>query len=297
MTTPENGTEQPRDHDLVAALRVVGRDIRRFIDLSLQEPEVSWQEWPDLLRQGPPLRCWERKGCVKKDCPAFGRDGGRCWLIAGTMCAGGPVGDFAVKYKSCTECDVYQESVFRDPVAEIYEHLITLVHSLKVAQERLKTMAIRDLLTGLYNRNYFHETICREMDKARRYGHRFSLLMIDVDNFKRINDDYGHLHGDGVLCECARILTEAVRSSDLLFRYGGDEFLILTPETDCRGDQALIARTHELVRAWNEEYGSPGYRLSLSIGCATWEEGKELRDVLDEADTLMYRDKAGKAAP
>ncbi len=238
------------------------------------------------------VKCWERKSCNKKECPAYMNTYGRCWLIAGTMCGDKVQGKFAVKYKSCTECDVYQETVFKDPVSEIYEHLIALIHSLRSKQEELKTMATLDVLTGLHNRNYFEMVMPLEVEKVRRYGGKLSIAMIDIDKFKQINDTYGHLHGDGVLKECASILCRSIRSSDLLVRFGGDEFLIVMPETDCTEKDALIARINENISAWNSEYASSDYRLSLSIGCAVLEEGRCLAEVIKEADDRMYRNKA-----
>lgn len=210
------------------------------------------------------------------------------------MCEKKVQGDFALKYKSCAECEVYQEAVYENPVSEIYEHLITLVHSLKSTQDKLKAMATRDILTGLYNRNYFNETIAREIEKAKRYGEKLSIIMVDIDNFKQINDNYGHLHGDGILRECAAILKKSIRTSDLLCRFGGDEFLIVAPETDCSRHEALIARINEYVSSWNKECSSNDYGLSLSIGCSAWGENKYLLDVINEADKMMYENKRNK---
>jgi diguanylate cyclase (GGDEF)-like protein len=212
------------------------------------------------------------------------------------MCGGKVQGEFALKYKSCTECDVYRDAVFSDPAVEIYEHLVTLVHSLRATQDRLKTMATRDLLTGLYNRNYFNETIAREIARARRHRENISVIMIDIDNFKQINDTYGHLHGDGVLRECAGILTRAVRTSDILCRFGGDEFLIITPERDCSRNEIVVGRINSLLDEWNRDFGSADYQLSLSIGCAVWRQEGDLLSVVGEADKRMYEQKRNKAA-
>ncbi|MEW6108246.1 MAG: GGDEF domain-containing protein [Nitrospirota bacterium] len=284
----------PFDHPLIKALKQTSDDIRLFIELSLQENDDSWERWVPLVIKPLEARCWEIKKCSKKDCPAYLKPDGRCWLVAGTMCKGNVQGEFALKYKSCTECEVYRESVYGDPVVEIYEHLITLVHSLKSTQDKLKTMATRDLLTGVYNRNYFNETIAREIEKAKRYGEKLSIIMVDIDNFKNINDTYGHLHGDGILKECAMILKKAVRTSDFLCRFGGDEFLIFTPENVCPGNNSLITRIHDNVAEWNKKYSSPDYKLSLSIGCSVWNGNRNLTDVINEADRLMYENKIKK---
>jgi diguanylate cyclase (GGDEF)-like protein len=288
--------EIPEDQPSLDDLKKVVDGIRSFIELSLNNADSSWEEWLALVDKEPKIKCWERKNCKKISCPAYLNPKGRCWLVAGTMCGGKVQGEFALKYKSCTKCDIYREAVLKGPVSEIYEHLITLVHSLKLTQDRLRTLATRDMLTDLYNRNYFNETIVREIEKAKRYGEKLSIIMIDVDNFKQINDNYGHLHGDGVLRECASILKSSVRSSDFLCRFGGDEFLIATPHMDCRENNALIKRIRKRISDWNEEYSSYEYELSFSIGCYIWESGKDIWDVVNEADRLMYKDKEKQKA-
>lgn len=280
--------EQPLNN----ILQKLSQDLRSFIDLSLHETDDSWKKWVFSEAAKISVRCWEKKKCDKKDCPAYMNSCGRCWIIAGTMCSGEVQGKFALKYKNCTECDVYKETVFANPVTEIYEHLIALIHSLRSKQDELKTMATRDLLTGLYNRNYFDMFISQESEKIKRYGGRLSIAMIDINKFKYINDTYGHLHGDGILKECAAILNNSARTSDLLFRFGGDEFLVVMPETDCREKDMLIKRIRLGIAEWNEEYASSDYSLSLSIGCAVLEQDKELAEVIKEADRKMYEDKS-----
>lgn len=279
------------NHPLVIALKNLTHDLRLFIELSLQETEASWEEWLRIALKETEVKCWEVKQCSNKDCPAYLNTNMRCWLTAGTLCGGKPQCEFAIKYKNCAECNVYKETVFRDPVTEVYEHIVTLVHSLKSTQDKLKIMAIRDPLTGVYNRNFFNETITNEVNRSKRYGEKFSIVILDIDNFKQINDDYGHLIGDWVLMECASVLGRAVRSSDLLVRFGGDEFLVVTPESDLDDCGALISRVNEHLLGWNKEHTNPDYGLSVSIGCSVFERGRDLMDVIKEADVRMYRNK------
>ncbi|MBI4685105.1 MAG: GGDEF domain-containing protein [Nitrospirae bacterium] len=266
------------------ALKKITDDIRFFIELSMQETDTKWEEWWSLVVKDIEIRCWEKKNCIKRDCPAYMNTCGRCWLIAGTLCSGEVQGEFALQYKSCTDCNVYQEAVNKDSVTQIYENLITLVHSLRLTQKRLKTMSTRDLLTGAYNRNYFNEVIKSEIERTKRYNKKLSIIMADIDNFKQINDKYGHLHGDGVLKECALLLNKSIRASDLLIRFGGDEFLIIMPETDCAEGNALISRINTNISEWNEEYASSDYSLSFSLRCAAFKNGKDLIEVIKEAE-------------
>lgn len=284
----------PNDHPIIKACGDIAQDIRAFIELSIHEDDGKWEDWLKGVVKESQVRCWVQKGCHKTTCAAYENTDGRCWLIAGTMCGGSPQGEFALKYKNCTGCDVYQDAVYEDPVIEIYEHLITLVHNLKSKHDRMKTMATRDTLTGLFNRNYFGEVIEREMHRAIRYQERLSLMLIDLDNFKYINDTYGHLHGDGILREFAGILERSVRSSDLLCRYGGDEFIIVSPKNDCPQNDTLTGRINDNLQAWNETYASDDYRLSCSIGCTSFNKDKSLAEVIGEADRMMFEHKNSK---
>ena len=172
-------------HPLFKALMNLTHDLRLFIDLSLQESDAAWEEWLPLVLKNEEIKCWEMKNCSHKECPSYLNTAKRCWLVAGTMCGGKIQGEFAVKYKSCTECDVYEAAVFKDPITEVAEHVFTLVHSLRSTQSKLKTMAIRDPLTGAYNRNFFNEIIANEITRTKRYGEKFSIVIMDVDEFKR----------------------------------------------------------------------------------------------------------------
>ncbi|MDA8162855.1 MAG: GGDEF domain-containing protein [Desulfobacteraceae bacterium] len=269
-------------------------DLRSFITLSLGRNETTWEEWLFHVKKDVKVSCWEMKGCSRRDCPAYENQCRRCWLIAGTMCGGEPVGEFALKYISCSDCNVYQAAVMADPADEVYEHLITLVYSLRDKQLELKSMALQDGLTGLYNRACLDMTIGQEMKKIKRYGGGFTVTMIDIDNFKQINDTYGHLHGDGILREFALILKNSVRESDLIYRYGGDEFIIISPETSDVKIAGMIDRIERGISRWNAEYGSENYILSFSHGSAVYDKEKDFRKVFEEADAQMYTKKQNK---
>jgi diguanylate cyclase (GGDEF)-like protein/PAS domain S-box-containing protein len=168
--------------------------------------------------------------------------------------------------------------------------------ALRDSHDHYRVLATRDSLTGLYNRHYFNEIIHRELDRAKRYGENLSIIIVDIDNFKQLNDTYGHQHGDGVLKECAAILNRAIRGSDILCRFGGDEFMIVTPETDCTENNAITSRIDEHISEWNRQFSTLGYELSISVGCAMWESGKDLIEVMKEADSSMYANKKSKKA-
>jgi len=267
-------------------------DLRAFIELSLHEDEMSWNDWLQSAVKKLESSCWEKKQCQQENCPAYKSTCGRCWLIAGTMCATGEaIGHFAKKYKSCQECDVYREAVYKDSLTEIEEHLIVLVHSLRAKQHELKEMATTDFLTGLHNRRYFDLFINREIKRAKRSGAELVFMMVDINGFKKINDEFGHVYGDFILKECARLLTMTSRESDLVTRYGGDEFLLVLQS--CGQEQIIlfVARLRDQVRNWNERQPDKRCLLSVSIGTATYCKDDDLEGIIKEADRNMYLDK------
>lgn len=162
--------------------------------------------------------------------------------------------------------------------------------------EKYKEQAFRDPLTGLHNRRYFQETGENELERADRYGHQEALLMADINKFKQVNDRYSHPKGDKVLNELANLFQETVRGSDTVARYGGDEFLILLPET---GQEVEIVkqRLRKAVEKWNT-LSDLNFPLSLAIGISRREpnKDKDLQQLIEEADRRMYLDKEKQVA-
>ncbi|MDM7915121.1 MAG: sensor domain-containing diguanylate cyclase [Candidatus Eisenbacteria bacterium] len=135
--------------------------------------------------------------------------------------------------------------------------------------QEMARLAITDDLTGLCNRRHFLQHLAQEVDRARRYGRPLALVTLDVDHFKRINDQHGHPVGDRVLADFGKLLQRSARSSDLAVRYGGEEFLVLMPDTD--GDHAMMAA--ERLRAVIAEHTFPRRKkLTVSAGVAAFPE-------------------------
>ncbi len=153
----------------------------------------------------------------------------------------------------------------------------------------IEDLALRDHLTGLHNRRYLDENFDRELARAKRDGHPLSLTTIDIDYFKRINDTCGHPVGDEVLKSLAKILLRHTRSSDIVCRYGGDEFLLLMPDMS-----AEYARTH--ANHWRQEFselalhhGEPAIQATLSVGVATFpDHAQTVADMISAADHALY---------
>ncbi|MFW6006300.1 MAG: diguanylate cyclase, partial [Candidatus Bipolaricaulota bacterium] len=159
-------------------------------------------------------------------------------------------------------------------------------------EEELKDQAIRDPLTELYNRRYFNETLRKEVERSERYSRPIAFLMIDVNRFKEINDRYSHQTGDEVLREVAELLEDNVRDADTVVRYGGDEFLIMMPETDGEASHT-VSRLRESMEEWNRDSDLLDFPLTLAIGSAHWspEQDRDVEKALKEVDEKMYEDK------
>ncbi|MBS3765528.1 PAS domain S-box protein [Candidatus Bipolaricaulota bacterium] len=161
-------------------------------------------------------------------------------------------------------------------------------------QKELRQQAIRDPLTDLYNRRYFNETLKKEVEKAERHSRPVAFLMIDINRFKEINDRYSHQTGDEVLKEVAKLLEDNVRSADTVVRYGGDEFLIMMPETDGEAGY-VVSRIKDELKKWNQEHDMLDFPLTVAVGLAHWspDQDSDVEDALEEADKKMYEDKEG----
>ena len=156
-----------------------------------------------------------------------------------------------------------------------------------------RALADLDALTGLHNRRTFHETLAREVSRAHRYRRRLALIVIDLDDFKAINDRVGHLAGDNVLAEAAQRLRLVVRTTDIACRVGGDEFAVILPEAGADDGELLAQR---IARAVSASPVAEAGTLLLSAGVAELREGDTANGLFERADQALYRAKElGKA--
>lgn len=171
------------------------------------------------------------------------------------------------------------------------DRLRATVEEARMNAEVAHEQALTDALTGLLNRYGLQRSLAREHAEARRYNRPLACLMIDIDHFKSVNDTHGHAIGDIVLQQVAAILTQGVRGSDIVFRYGGEEFLALLPETDLDGAAALAEKIRE--DASNRTYGEGEHKLilTLSIGAASLCDSESGNDMVVRADLALYQAK------
>jgi diguanylate cyclase (GGDEF)-like protein len=164
------------------------------------------------------------------------------------------------------------------------EHLEKLANS-------LRHIAYHDSLTGLYNHRYFHEQLPHELERAVRYGHQMSIVMLDVNHFKEVNDRYGHLMGDQLLTFLGRLILENIRVSDVAARYGGDEFALILPETDGQSARMTAAKLGETISKRRDWGGGllEGVALDVSYGVATYPiDAPDVEGLLVHADRALY---------
>lgn len=165
----------------------------------------------------------------------------------------------------------------------------------KMNEAQLERLARTDVLTSLSNRRDFYERAQQEVARAKRSGKAFSLMLLDVDFFKKINDQYGHAGGDEVLRRLSRVLSDLLREVDSPARLGGEEFVVLMPETPLEGARLVAERVRAGMEATVVELGDGRLiRFTVSIGLAQWADGEDDIDVpLHRADEALYRAKAG----
>lgn len=163
----------------------------------------------------------------------------------------------------------------------------------KALEARLSELATMDGLTGVYNRQYLEKKLEEEIAKARRYGDPLSMILLDIDQFKEVNDQFGHLVGDQVLKKTAEIIKSCLRTTDIVARFGGDEFVVILPRTD--PEQLAFVRERLIITLKNlSVLDQSGQTRFLSVSLGDYSDSQEYDQILRRADLNMYRRKPGK---
>lgn len=186
---------------------------------------------------------------------------------------------------------IYQQIMIKRLRHQFSEQL-SVMRQLKTRAEEFQKLATVDALTGLYNRRFLEQRLAAETARSERYGRALTLVSLDLDNFKHINDTYGHPAGDQVLKDFAERLRKAIRVSDLAARIGGDEFVLLLPECPPERVRSLLARLAPL----ETNYQGHKIPVTFSAGWVGYQAGESPQEFLGRADETLYTEKrAGKA--
>jgi diguanylate cyclase (GGDEF)-like protein len=155
--------------------------------------------------------------------------------------------------------------------------------------EKLKTLATTDGLTKLFNSRHFYNQLQLEVDRTLRYAHPLSLLFIDIDNFKEYNDRYGHLEGDKVLARLGEIIKSCLRKMDSAYRYGGEEFTVILPETGAEEARVVAERIRSAIEreSFRVETGQTG-KVTVSIGVTEYQSPESITEFIKRSDKAMY---------
>ena len=173
------------------------------------------------------------------------------------------------------------------------QELIIAHRELKSALKQMSEKAVRDKLTGLYNRHQFSETLYAQISVAQGIGSPLGLLMIDVDNFKQVNDTYGHLAGDEILKAFSKIPEKCLRKADFIARYGGEEFVVILPNTDHIKLKEVAERIRTYIGTLVFDNMAEGFGVTISIGATHYHDFEKAEQMLDRADKALYQAKNG----
>ncbi len=272
-----------------------------FTILASRNLVVPLTSWPDEQPAVPfaPADCWAlRRGAVNEIAP--GGVNVRCKHAAGeqterALCVpmvahGEAIGLLHIAWQA--------KGTISSELAVAVGEQLGLAQANLTLQETLRRQAMRDPLTGVFNRRYMEETLARELHRAARQKSILSVLLLDLDRFKEYNDTFGHFAGDDLLRSAAAIMQRAVRADDVVCRYGGDEFVIIMPDAESSiVDERARLLLEQLQQIPRGDAAGSGHAVTVSIGIAAYPvDASEPQDLLQAADRALYRAKrSGRA--
>ena len=273
-------------------------------DLSLQDFEIRLDDYPeiaDALQTGRPVLVEDADRDPRLQLVARRRPGVsqvRSSIVLPFTLDRWRAGALFLRTRRGERALTRADLEFADPVLRAAVASVRRSHVLESARadnQRLEALATTDALTRLLNRRAFHERLTEEVQRAHRYGSVVTLLLIDVDHFKQVNDTHGHLVGDAVLAQVATVMQSSLRAVDVAARYGGEEFVAILPETPLDGAIVIAERLRERV-ARHEFAGAHAVplRLTISVGAAVYPAADvhSTDDLIARADAALYRAKA-----
>lgn len=308
--------EMFRDGACKTIIERIREEIIPLFDGAIRDDKVYFQN-PFIIH------CLQKKTCTKEGCPVYHNETARCWQISGTYCGSVIQGSFAEKYQNCRICEVFlascptiveelgenlnnllfllrkEKQLTRaqvDKIEHLNRELLSSLENLDARNREIQYLVITDKLTVIYNRHYLITSLEDEIDRCQRRENRLVLMMIDVDNIKPVNDTYGHSLGDVMLAHLGGLLRKQVRKHDRPFRYGGEEFVVILPDTDLTIALVVSERIRTLFAKeqfkveMTEEPLKVVSRI-LSIGLSRYEHGLTRDALLAQADDAMYKAK------
>jgi len=188
--------------------------------------------------------------------------------------------------------DITQIKNLQHELEEQNRELLKKQKEIEELNRQLEKEATIDVLTGLLNRRAINRILEFEKSKTYRSQSNFTVLIIDINSFKKINDTYGHLAGDDVLINFSRNLKSILRRQDVVSRWGGDEFLVLLPETNENQARTVVAKINDEVKNWTVKYREKNINYSISIGVSEYLKEEEIDDLIKRGDKDLYKEKA-----
>lgn len=200
-------------------------------------------------------------------------------------------GDFDIPQEILDQIQKNIEEIIENfPVSQ--DNKLDVIKKINFMYSHSRYLSLKDALTGLYNRRHFDAVFEREFLRSKRYKSNLSIAIIDIDFFKKINDTYGHLCGDNILKETAYLILDTFRKTDIVFRYGGEEFVILLTETSLEKAKIPLERLRKKIEEFNFVFKGQKVNLTVSIGAAEVnEKTNSAEEFLDYADKALYRAK------
>ncbi len=179
-----------------------------------------------------------------------------------------------------------------EDIIYLLAHDFSMVFKLMLLYDETKELSITDGLTQLYNKRYFLETLEKEFVRAKRFGNELSVILMDIDHFKSVNDTYGHVQGDSILKEMGEIINRGIRKVDFPARYGGEEFIIITPNTNIQDAIEIAERVRDITEKYDFKTEKKPLRITISLGVATMNKTiTNKTSLIKRADGALYQAK------
>ena len=229
-------------------------------------------------------------GPIRFEFEIYCKDGSTVWAESNSM----PLRDSAgniIGFQGVTR-DISEQKRYRTELLQVNEKLARQLKEIQELQSRLQEQAIRDALTGLFNRRYLDETLPRELSRAKREGYPLALIMVDIDHFKQVNDTYGHSAGDDVIRCLGAILRQGAREGDIACRYGGEEFIIALPRMSVEAALMRAEKWRMEVEEILVQHGDFKIHFTISAGASGYpDHATEHENLIECADLALYQSK------